>query len=81
MAMIWSHFSGGKFLDRRDELDAGIVDQYVHRTELALAASAIMAAHLGALAHVGAGIDRLDAEILFDAAAFLLDRLRRRRNR
>ena len=29
---------------------------------------------LGALGHVGAGVDRLDAEILFDAAALLLDR-------
>ena len=31
IAMIASHFSIGKFLDRRDVLDAGIVDQDVDR--------------------------------------------------
>ena len=33
IAMILSHFSGGKFLDRRDILDAGVVDENIDTAE------------------------------------------------
>ena len=44
MAMMASHFSIGKFLDRRDVLDAGIVDQDVDASRRSSRASAIMSA-------------------------------------
>ena len=43
IAMIASHFVDREFLDRRDVLDAGIVDEDVDRAEL-FSASATMAA-------------------------------------
>ena len=73
MAMIWSHFSGREILDRRDELDAGVVDQDVDRTE-GLFGVRDHGGDLGGLGHVGAVINRLDAKFLFDAAALRLDR-------
>ena len=73
-------FLDREFLDRRDELDAGIVDQDIDRAELLLGVGD-HGGDLVALAHVGAGIERLDPEILFDAAALLLDGGRRRRSR
>ena len=62
MAMIWSHFSAREILDRRDELDAGVVDQDVDRAELFGCASSIIAAIFVGLGHVGAVVERLDAE-------------------
>ncbi len=62
-----------EFLDRRDELDAGIVDEDVDRAELALG----IRDHLGdlvALGHVGGRIERLDAELGLDAGPLLFDR-------
>jgi len=47
---------GGKFLDRGDELDTGIVDQQID-TANALPASATMAAISSPLLHVGAAVE------------------------
>ena len=66
-------FLDRKFLDRRDMLDAGIVDEDVERTE-SLLGRLHHGGDLGRLGHVGRRIDRLDAEILLDAAALLFDR-------
>src|SRR5262245_28554118 len=66
-------FLDRKFLDRRDMLDAGIVDEHVETAEGLLG----RAHHLGdrgGLAHVGCRVERLDAEILLDAASLLFDR-------
>ena len=61
-----------EFLDRRDVLDAGIVDQDVARAEL-LFGRLDHRGDLGRLGHVGRRIERLDAELLLDAGALLLD--------
>ena len=67
-------FLDGKFLDRRHELDAGIVDQHIHAAQL-LFGGRDHGGDFLALAHIGAVINRLDAEILFDGGAFLLNRV------
>ena len=56
MAMIASHFSGGKVLDRRDMLDAGIVDQDVDGAE-GLLGLPDHGDDLVGLGHVGRRID------------------------
>jgi hypothetical protein len=66
-------FLDRKVLDRRDELYAGVVDENIDRTELALSVSD-HGRNFRGLAHVGAVIKRLDAEVLFDGGAFFLDR-------
>ena len=65
-------FLDREFLDRRDVLDAGVVDQDVAGAELALR-RLDHGGDLGGLGHVGARVDRLDAELLLDAGALLLD--------
>ena len=56
MARIASHFSTGKLLDRRDVLDAGIVDQDVDAAER-IRGFGDHAGDLGRVGHVGAAID------------------------
>ena len=73
IAMICVPFLDREFLDRRDVLDAGIVDEHVDRAERLLGGLDHVG-DLGRLGHVGGRIDRLDAEILLDAGALLLDR-------
>ena len=70
----------GKILDRRDELDAGVVDEDVDGSELRRRVGD-HGLDLGAFRHVGAAVDALDAEFLFDGCARRLDRLRSPRNR
>jgi len=62
----------GKFLDRRDVLDACVVHQDVAGAELRFRGLDHLG-DLGGLRHVGRRVDRLHAEFLFDAGAFLLD--------
>ena len=61
-----------KLLDRRHELDAGIVDEDIDRTE-GLFAERDHFGDLGGLGHVGGRMHRLDLEIGLDAGALLLD--------
>ncbi len=62
----------GKFLDRRDELDAGIVDENIDGTGqlCRLRAHVIDLVRLG---HIGAVIEDLDPELLFHAGANFFD--------
>ncbi len=74
MAMIWSHFStGNSSIGETNWMPALLTN--MSTLPNCFCASAIMAAISGPLAHIGAGIDRLDPEILFDAAALLFDRV------
>jgi hypothetical protein len=59
-------------LDRRDELDAGVVDQDVHRAERLLGVGD-HAGDLGWLGHVGGGVPGLDLEVGLDPGALGLD--------
>ena len=61
MAMIASHFSGGKSSTLRHVLDAGVVDQDVDRTDRAHGVGHHVL-DLGGLAHVGAVVADLAAE-------------------
>ena len=63
-----------EILDRRDELDAGVVDENVDGSELRRRVGDHRLG-LRALRHVGAVVDALDAELLFDGGARRLDRL------
>ena len=65
---------GRKLLDRRDELDAGVVDQDVDGSELGRRVGDHRL-DLVAFRHVGAVVDALDAKLLFDAGALGFDRL------
>jgi hypothetical protein len=67
IAMIWSHFSDGKLLDRRDVLDAGVVHQDVDAAHRRLRLLDQRAA-VRALRHVGGDIDRPHVVFLRDAA-------------
>src|SRR5208282_3093055 len=64
---------GRKFLDRRDELDAGVVDQNAERTHFALGVGDHRL-DLRPFRHVGRVVERLDAEFLLDLDALALDR-------
>ena len=75
MAMMAFHFSRRKILDRRDELDAGVVDHDVDGSEL-LGRVPDHRLDLVALRHVGAVVDALDLELALDLGALFLDRLR-----
>ena len=66
-------FLDREFLDRRDVLDAGVVDQDVDAAE-GLLGRRDHRGDLGGLGHVGRRVERLDAEFLLDAGALLLDR-------
>ena len=68
-------FFDREILDRRDELDAGIVDENVERTELALRIGDHRG-DLGRLRHIGAVVERFDPEIFFDIGPLGLDRRR-----
>jgi len=70
--MIISHFSGGKLLDRRHELDAGIVDEDIDRAEGGFAERDHFG-DLGGLGHVGGRMHRADLEVGLDAGALFLD--------
>ena len=76
MAMMASHFSGGKSSTARHVLDAGVVHQDVDAAELRRGVLHHVL-DLGRLAHVGAVIGHLDAQRRAPAPAAL----RRRRNR
>ena len=73
MAMIGVPFLDREILDVGHELNAGIVHQHVERAEI-LSRLADHGGDLGRLAHVGARIERLDAEVLLEAGALFLDR-------
>ena len=66
-------FLDREFLDRRDVLNAGIVDEDVERAE-SLLGRVDHVGNFGGLGHVGRRIGRLHAEILFDAGALFFDR-------
>ncbi len=66
-------FLDRELLDRRHELDTGIVHQHVDAAQGALGGLDHVG-DLGRLAHVGRRVDRLDGEILFDARPLGLDR-------
>ena len=63
-----------EILDRRDVLDAGIVDQDVDAAEGLLRASPTMAAISAGFVMSARRVERLDAELLLDAGALGLDR-------
>ena len=68
------HFSIGKILDRRYELDAGVVDENIDAAE-PLFGVFDHRRDFVRLCHVGAVIERLDPELGFDGRARLLDLL------
>ena len=70
--MIASHFSIGNSSIGDDELDAGIVDEDVDRTE-GLLAERDHFGDLGGLGHVGGRMHRADLEIGLDAGTLALD--------
>ena len=70
--MTASHFSIGKVLDIRDELDSGIVDQNIERAEF-LFSRADHVGDLGRLGHVGRRIKRLNAKVLLNSGADFFD--------
>ncbi len=65
-------FLDRELLDRRHELDAGIVDEHVDRAE-GLFAERDHFGDFGGLGHVGGRVHRLDLEVGLDGGAFLLD--------
>ena len=64
---------GRKVLDRRDMLDAGVVDEDVDRTHLGFGVGDHRL-DFGALGHVGRVVESLDPELLLDFDALGLDR-------
>ena len=64
---------GRKVLDRRDMLDAGVVDEDVHRSHLGFGVGDHRL-DLGALGHVGRVVESLDPELLLDFGPLGLDR-------
>jgi hypothetical protein len=67
-------FLDGEILDRRDELDAGVVDENIDGAQR-LFRIGDHGGDLGRLRHVGGVVEAFHAEILLDAGALLLDRV------
>ena len=70
--MTASHFSIGKILDIRDELDSGIVDQNVERAEF-LFSRADHVRDLGRFGHISRRIECFDAKVLLSSGADFFD--------